>query len=327
MSENIAIVCAALSVIFVMALQRESQRKIKPATFQSRALATLAMLIPLLLLNSCHYQLPPVQPNNHRFQQEGPNTAPPSRLSFDRTQRYYAKEGLRKYKLPLTNRALVMIVEEGRHRVSSVAIFSAMRLLTARKCKRAIPGIQKMMERTVLFEVEMQYSLCRIHPKRFPQHMLLDSLRSGYFLPMDSINVAKSLIRLGDPSQFAIIQNAILHGSVNERADATSALWYFWPHQGKKLENGITIDLFPLMHAALMDSSNTVFVFAIEQYRHAPKNPLLKCDLESVYGSTKDDYHRYACLEVLVYRYHRKENDFPRQMGSYWSRRKRTYME
>ncbi len=281
----------------------------------------------LFLCSGCHIGLSPILPSNPLFKFQRQNVEPPRRLSFEERKEFRAKEVLRGANLPRTTPMLLRILENGDWRVDLAVQRAALDLLTDRRCKRAIPTIKKMIGMGSRFELVGHYSLCKIDPKQFPVRSLLDSLNSGGYDNIDRVTVAGYMARLKDPSQFHVIRTAITEGDAQQRESAVEWLWYFWPYQNDSLDGQQPIDLFPLLKVALYDSSRFVQDLAFQQYRFAPRHPLLKDDLEELLAASQIEYEKYSAKSILVYRYHRKEKDFPREMGSYWSRRKRTYME
>ncbi len=279
------------------------------------------------LYSGCHFGLTPILPSNPHFEFERQNVEPPRRLSYDERVQFRAKEVLRNSKIPRNTPVLLKALDSGDWRVDLFVQHAALELLTARKCKRAVPTIQKMIGMGSRFDLLGHYSLCKVDPKQFPVRSLLDSLNSGRYDKLDAVTVAGYMATLKDPSQFNIIRNAILEGNAQQRQSAVQWLWYFWPYQNYSLNGEQPIDLFPLLKVAIYDSSRFVQDVAFQQYRFAPRNPVLKEDLEDLLATSQIEYEKYSAKSILVYRYNRKEKDFPREMGSYWSRRKRTYME
>ncbi len=293
----------------------------------SQSLRLVSILGISILLNSCRYQLPPIQPVSHSFSRAQNLVIPHKRLDYAKSQLFYEKEILDLWEVPKRNKVLIRVVAEGKLRLPSRARMAAIEVLAARRVRKAIPAITQWSKERRAMNVPHFDALCRIDPKRYPPNSLMDSLHSGYFFEFDSLSIAWRLARLNDPSLFGIPRETIMTGKYPDNFEAIDNLWYFWPFQGNELRSGDTINLFPILETALHDSSVHVFQRALIQYEYAPKHPILKQQLEDYLAETKDEFRRYACLKVLVYRYHRKEKDFPREMGSYWSRRKRTFME
>jgi hypothetical protein len=286
------------------------------------------MLIPLLLFAGCHYQLPPVQPRNHRFPMEGGVVAPHKSLDFDAAERFWHKQILRQFDVPLRNRVLRLIITKGEQRVAPAARKSAMHLLAERKSKKAIESILQWKATSRGNDLDKDFCLTKIDPGRFTLHALCDSFAAEKVYRHDSVLLAGYLVRLGDPSLFAVVRTAILNDPKwIVREEAVRLLWYFWPSQGKSVDGGIPVDLFPLMRTALRDTNKFVTRAAFEQYEYAPRHPQLKQRLEEVLADSLNEYHYQMAKSILVYRYHRKENGYPRDMRSYWSRKKRTYMQ
>ncbi len=326
LSEKIAIVGAALPVRFAHVMQKVSRRKAEPSIFRSRSLASLAFLLSLLLLTSCHYQLPPIQPRNHRFPMEGGVVAPYKSLRYAAMERFELKEMLRQFDVPLRNRVLRLIIAKGEQRVAPAARKSAMHLLAERKNKKAIESILQWKATSRGNDLDKDFCLTKIDPGRFTLHALRDSFAAENVYRHDSVLLAGYLVRLGDPSLFAVVRTAILNDPKwIVREEAVRSLGYFWPFQGKKVEGGSLVDLFPLMRVALKDSNQYVTRAAFVQYEYAPRNPQLKQDLEQAMADSLNEYHYQMAKSILVYRYHRKEKDFPRDMRSYWSRKRRSF--
>jgi hypothetical protein len=280
-----------------------------------------------LLLSGCHYQLPPVQPVGHSFSKAQNLVLPHRRLNYAKAELFYQKEMLDLWEVPKRNKVLIRVVAEGKLRFPNSVRVAAMEVLAARQVQKAIPVIVHWRDERRGMNLLHSDALCRINPRKFPPEALLDGLRTGYFSGTDSLTIAWKMARLGNPSQFAYVQNKLQKADFISTIEAIDKLWYFWPFQGNVLPSGDTIDLFPILETALHDSSVHVFQRALIQCEYAPKHPLLKQHLEEYLAETKDEFRRYACLKVLVYRYHRKEKGFPRDIRSYWSRRKRTFME
>jgi hypothetical protein len=281
----------------------------------------------LFLYSGCHFGLIPILPSNPHFKFERQNVEPPRRLSYDERAQFRAKEVLRNSKIPRNTPVLLKALDKGDWRVDLFVQHAALELLTDRECKRAIPILKKMLGMGSRFDLLGHYSLCKVDPKQFPVHSLLDSLHSGRYDKLDAVAVAGYMATLKDPSQFHIIRNAILEGNAQQRQSAVQWLWYFWPYQNDSLGGQRPIDLFPLLKVVLYDSSRFVQDAAFQQYRFAPRHPGLKNDLEELLAASQIEYEKYSAKSILVYRYHRKEKGFPREMGSYWSRKKRTYRE